>query len=503
MKKLLLILSLSCATYLLTAQQNVGIGTTTPNSNAQLDVVANDKGVLFPRLSTTQRNTLGGSIGNAEEGMLVFDSSIEAFFYWDGSAWNEMGGGSGLWTDQLPTGIYHSTGNVAIGGSPVGSMKLRTISLGETTTSTRYAGYFYNGNTVNSSGIKYGLYSEATSNGTGEKRGVYGYAVQNGSSAGPVYGVYGQTSSAGGGNQDNFGVYGGAYNSGNARQFGVYGTTSSAGNGTRYGVYGVGLGATSATTYGAYFESRGGVNGAKYGSYSKVEGGTAQTSSTYAAYNFNVPTSSSTNTSYGTYSRVSNNGNGTKYAAYNYVVGSTTQTGAVYGTRSYASSNGTAANAYGIYANVSSSGSGTHYGIYTSASTAPNNWASYNVGNSYFSSDVRLGHTGDVPGYKLSVNGKVICEELRIELDADWPDYVFASDYDLPTIKEVKAHINEKKHLPGIPSAAEIEKQGGLDVGDMNKRLLEKVEELTLYIIELNDKVENQHKEIQKLKDSK
>lgn len=88
-------------------------------------------------------------------------------------------------------------------------------------------------------------------------------------------------------------------------------------------------------------------------------------------------------------------------------------------------------------------------------------------------------------GYLLSVDGKVICEEARVQISGAWPDYVFDKKYKLLSIEDVEKHIQLKGHLPNIPAAAVVEKDG-LDLGDMNKRLLEKVEELTLYIIELN-----------------
>jgi len=69
------------------------------------------------------------------------------------------------------------------------------------------------------------------------------------------------------------------------------------------------------------------------------------------------------------------------------------------------------------------------------------------------------------------------------------PDYVFESDYQLLSLKETKAYITENKHLPEIPSATEIG-ENGIDLGDMNMRLLKKIEELTLYQIELLERLE-------------
>lgn len=87
-------------------------------------------------------------------------------------------------------------------------------------------------------------------------------------------------------------------------------------------------------------------------------------------------------------------------------------------------------------------------------------------------------------GYKLAVSGKVICEELKVKLSGSWPDYVFDQDYKLPGLEEVEQYIKEHKHLPNIPAAAEIE-TNGMEVGEMQKKMMEKIEELTLYVIEL------------------
>jgi hypothetical protein len=102
------------------------------------------------------------------------------------------------------------------------------------------------------------------------------------------------------------------------------------------------------------------------------------------------------------------------------------------------------------------------------------------------------------PGYALSVDGKIVCEELLVEDSADWPDYVFQEDYRLQPLEEVEAHIKERKHLPGIPTAAEISKNG-LPIGEMQKRMMEKIEELTLHLIEQNKRMTTQEERIRQL----
>lgn len=116
--------------------------------------------------------------------------------------------------------------------------------------------------------------------------------------------------------------------------------------------------------------------------------------------------------------------------------------------------------------------------------------------------NVMIGSGSPATGYQLSVNGKVICTEAKVQLTASWPDYVFAASYKKPTLYEIEDYINQHKHLPNIPSAAEVEKDGLL-LGDMQKRMMEKVEELTLYLIEIkkeNDLLKKRVTRIEKRK---
>ena len=112
----------------------------------------------------------------------------------------------------------------------------------------------------------------------------------------------------------------------------------------------------------------------------------------------------------------------------------------------------------------------------------------------------------DVSNYNLFVKGGILTEELRVVLQSTWADYVFESDYKLPSLEEVEKQIKENGHLANVPSACEIE-ANGFEVGEMTKIQQEKIEELTLYIIEqnkINEKqnteLEKQRKEIEELK---
>ncbi|CAL2078431.1 hypothetical protein [Tenacibaculum sp. 190524A02b] len=115
-------------------------------------------------------------------------------------------------------------------------------------------------------------------------------------------------------------------------------------------------------------------------------------------------------------------------------------------------------------------------------------------------------HSGDVGigtlttgGHKLAVDGSIGAREIKVE-SRTWPDYVFTKEYTLPTLKEVEKHINEKGHLPNIPSAKEVKKNKGIELGEMNRKLLEKVEELTLYTIQQEKQLVTHKKEIENSK---
>ncbi|BFP39319.1 hypothetical protein FGF1_01640 [Flavobacteriaceae bacterium GF1] len=106
------------------------------------------------------------------------------------------------------------------------------------------------------------------------------------------------------------------------------------------------------------------------------------------------------------------------------------------------------------------------------------------------------------PRAKLSVEGQIRATEVKVLADISVPDYVFEPNYELRTLKETKEYITKNKHLPEIPPAREI-KKNGIDLGDMNMRLLKKIEELTLYQIELLERLEEAEQKIQKLENEK
>jgi len=111
------------------------------------------------------------------------------------------------------------------------------------------------------------------------------------------------------------------------------------------------------------------------------------------------------------------------------------------------------------------------------------------------SGNLSIGTDAVAAGYRLNVRGRIMGEEIRIQALVNWPDYVFEPGYQLKPLKEVADHIKTYNHLPGIPDAAEVAKEG-FDMGAMQAKLLEKIEELTLYLLEANKRIEQLEKTV-------
>lgn len=118
-----------------------------------------------------------------------------------------------------------------------------------------------------------------------------------------------------------------------------------------------------------------------------------------------------------------------------------------------------------------------------------------------------IGNVTSLPGsHKLYVNGSMMATEVNVAEVVNWSDYVFHDNYNLPKLNEVEKFISINKHLPSIPSEADI-KENGINLGEMDALLLKKIEELTLYTIDQqklldkqNELLQQQQQEIEKLK---
>jgi len=118
------------------------------------------------------------------------------------------------------------------------------------------------------------------------------------------------------------------------------------------------------------------------------------------------------------------------------------------------------------------------------------------TGDSYFNAgNVGVGTT-DTQGYKFAVNGTIHSKEVKVDMTG-WPDHVFKKEYRLWPLTEVKRYIDANGHLPEMPSEEQVAKEG-LDLGEMNKLLTKKVEELTLYLIEQDKRIQKLERALKK-----
>lgn len=122
----------------------------------------------------------------------------------------------------------------------------------------------------------------------------------------------------------------------------------------------------------------------------------------------------------------------------------------------------------------------------------------WTVRDLFANQNVGIGTT-NTQGYRLAVAGNMIAEGVKVELQGNWPDFVFEEKFQLMDLEKVREYIKENGHLPNIPSAEKI-KENGIDLGDMDAKLLQKIEELTLYILRQQNQIELLQNDIKQLK---
>ena len=528
------------------ATGSAGIGTTTPNASSLLDMVSTTKGMLIPRMTKTERD----AIVSPATGLLIYQTNnTPGFYYYSGSVWTaistkdanktlsnltsptainvsmlpastgtlDLGSSSLKWRDVYVSNIKFADGTTqstagggggGIGGSGTASYIPKFTAgttLGNSTIYDNSGNVGFNTTTMigsanltvkslNTTGYG-GMYLDM--GGSSGRKPFYGYAV--GGSA-KVWTYYDEAS-------NQFRIYNG----------GDRFVIDNSGN--------IGIGTTSPTT--------------------KCE---MQTSGTSTLLKVTKPWtgSGSTNFNLVEFNNMYTFGYGTGVFASGGQIGAKgyTANGANAGYGLYGEAFGATGAAYGVYGTASATAAAA-YGVYGTTTGGTSEWAGYFNGKMqcingtdasltgdgylelgsttstnviidnneimarnngavsklylqndggdlslcYTSGNVMIGASVPATGYLLSVDGKIICEELKVQLSENWPDYVFEDDYSMHSISELKDFIKENKHLPGIPSAAEVEKDG-ITVGEMQTKMMQKIEELSLYIIELQNQID-------------
>ncbi|MDR0828707.1 MAG: hypothetical protein LBN95_01150 [Prevotellaceae bacterium] len=262
-----------------------------------------------------------------------------------------------------------------------------------------------------------------------------------------------------------------------------YVTNSYAGSGSAYGIYSYSNTGTSST-------------GANYGLYSYTySGNSASTATTYGLYS-SAYKNGSTGTVYGLYSSVS--GGAKRYAGYFtggdvYVSGNvgigvanpTVKLDISGQTKLYVPTSNTPVQALtlDVFSFVTDENSKNSYFIRCRDVDAGTNSEKFVIRG-----DGNVGIGIANPNVRLDVRGVIRAEEVRVCLNQGC-DFVFDNNYNLMPLKDLKIFIDNNKHLPEVAPAAEMESEG-INLSEMNAKLLQKVEELTLYIIELNQRIE-------------
>ncbi|MGN7787300.1 hypothetical protein ACTJIJ_22390 [Niabella sp. 22666] len=141
-------------------------------------------------------------------------------------------------------------------------------------------------------------------------------------------------------------------------------------------------------------------------------------------------------------------------------------------------------------------------GISGTYTNHPFSFITNKVSRMTITSDGRVGIGTATPpaAYKLAVAGNIIAEQVRVQLQSSgWPDYVFKPQYKLMPLSQVEDFIKEKGHLPDVPSAEQVAKEG-VELGTNQALLLKKIEEMTLHLISINKRVESLEAENRLLK---
>ncbi|WP_435352547.1 hypothetical protein [Emticicia sp. SJ17W-69] len=459
MKKIYFKTTLLVATIIgsLTAQaqkDNVGIGTAKPDQSALLDLSSQTKGLLIPRMSLQQR----GTIQNPANGLMIYQTDfLSGFYYFDGKEWKSMASATGVNSIAADPNDWSFTGNAPAAGSFLGTTNAVPLVF-------------------------------KVSNGTGgfiSLPAAFNTFLGASTPASSITGIGNTgigTNTLGALTTSNNNTALGA----NSQKLSTAAANTSVGSASLFsnttGESNTAVGAS------AMFSNVGGSNNVAVG----VD---ALRANTAGVYNMAIGFASLYSNSTGS----NNMGIGTESLRFatgsqNTAVG----TWAGRGTAAYAGSNN-------VFIGYSSGSSETGSDkLYISNSSTPTPLVYGDFATKYLAvgevaaADRAAATSG---GYRLLVKGGMITEKIKVAVagTADWADYVFEPSYKLLSLDKVESFVKENKHLPNVPSAEEMSKNG-LDVMQTSAKLMEKIEELTLYMIEMNKEIKALKEENAKLK---
>lgn len=433
-------------------KENVGIGTTKPDQSAILDLSSTNKGLLMPRVTLQQR----GSIQNPANGLIVYQTDmLSGFYYYDGKDWKAVGAetAQNSVADAFNWGLTGNSG---------------------TNPATNFIGTTDNQNLVfKVGGSRAGLLSVDNRTFFGLLAGLNTTAIHN---SGFGFRVLEANTT-------------GIKNTGLGSQTLFTNTTGN--NNTAVGVYSL-LSNTTGNDNVAMGE--GALQNNTTGSQNMGIGGATLFSNTTGLFNSGIGyaslllnTTGSDNIGIGAFSLM----NGTAVSN-NVAIGSqagrdVTGSNNVFIGYQAAKSETSVSNK--LYISNYNTATPLVYGDFTTKYLAVGEVAA---------ADRAAATSG---GYRLLVKGGMITEKIKVAVagSSDWADYVFEPSYKMMPLESVESFVKTNKHLPNVPSAEEMAKNG-LDVMQTSAKLMEKIEELTLYMIEMNKEIKALKKENELLK---
>lgn len=495
---------------------NVGIGTQSPDHSAVLDIQSVDKGLLIPRLSIEQRN----AIKKPAIGLMIYQTNNKSgFYFFNGETWKSISYNESKSVAASGTGVAwtedgnHIAGNPAafLGTTSASSLKFKMnnniAGFVDINTPSAFFGEFAGASNAGSSNTGMG-YSALGLNTSGSFNTAVGRGALQKNTIGTVNSAFGAlalNSNTNGSQNLAFGEHSMYLNTTGNNNTAV-GNNSLENN--IVGVYNTAIGSVALRSNTGDFNTALGAEALRYnttgtenmalGIRSLIGNTTGSSNTGIGSFSMFTNTTGSNNTAIGGKAGYLNNGSGNVFignsAGYN-----ETGSNKLYISNSIDAKPLIKGDFSGNNIQVNSKTTGyLAIGDFTTATAA-----SPGTGGIPLPANI-----GQVGGYRLVVQDGILCEKVKVALrsntGADWADYVFEPEYkaNMMSLEEVEKFTLDNKHLPNVPSAKEMTEEG-LDVAKTSKMFMEKIEELTLYMIELNKEVKALKAENEALKGKK